>query len=84
MPWEVVVFSATFLRSLGWADSRADLRGYVISKNDDPLWLVPWRGETAPRHVNKHNLVSLSRPGGLQADVENCKIWGLNENTRRY
>ncbi len=80
-----VAFSATFLRSIGWQDAghKCGMRGIVAFTTDDPLYLIKWDdGEFS--HVNKFNLVCVDQPGGLQADVETCKIWGYNESFKRY
>jgi hypothetical protein len=80
-----VAYSATFLRSMGWqhAGKICSLRGTVAFVSDDPLFYIHWN-DGYKSYVNKFNLVDVDQPGGLQANVENCKVWGYNESYERY
>lgn len=76
-----MAFNATFLRSIGWQDAgkRCNMRGFVWDIEGE-LALIIWSADYAS-YVNKHNLVNINQP---EADVENCKVWGYNENYKRY
>jgi hypothetical protein len=82
--WDRVAFSATFLRSIGWQDAGkcCGMRGIVINIQDDPLFLIDWGSYHS--HVNKFNLVCVDALGGLQADVEKCKVYGYNESYKKF
>ena len=76
LPWQRVAFSATFLRSVGWQDAgrRCHMRGTVVNVDCDPLYMIDWG--THQSYVNKHNLVHVDAPGGLNADAEKSPVRG--------
>ena len=82
--WQEVAYSATFLRSIGWQDAgkRCGMRGFVMEFEGD-LALIKW-SDGYESYVNKFNLVNVDQPGGLNADVEKCKVYGYNESYKRY
>lgn len=54
-----------------------------METKDDPLFLIKW-SDGYESHVNKFNLVNVDQPGGLNADVEKCEVYGYNESYNRY
>jgi hypothetical protein len=83
--WQRVAYSATFLRSIGWQDAgkKCSARGVVMETKDDPLFWIKWN-DGYESYVNKFNLVNVDQPGGLNADVEKCKVYGYNERYDRH
>jgi len=79
-----VAFSATFLRSIGWQDAgkKCGMRGIIMDVTCDPLFLIDWG--THQGYVNKFNLVAVDQAGGLNADVEKCKVRGYNESYDKF
>jgi hypothetical protein len=80
-----VAYSATFLRSIGWRDGgrKCSERGTVVFTSDDQLFLILWEdGHTS--YVNKFNLVDVNQSGGLNADVETCKVRGYDGGYKKF